>query len=439
MKRKNLMTAIMCTFCLAVSAVSPMTVLAEEAVTEADSESGEAVEVLERPDYTASDYVELGEYKGLHVTKGSAEVTDDDILQEVTHYVSLAEKLETLTEGTVQKWDTANIDYEGKLNGEAFDGGTAKGFDLEIGSNTFIDGFEEGLIGVDVGQTVDIPLTFPENYRSTDLAGKDVVFTVTVNEIKRAPELTDELVSEISDGAYSDVESYRDSIRSELEPDKELEVESDMKADVLSQLAAVSTINAYPEEVIDYLVNNELAYYKNLAEAYSMEYADFLTYYMGMGEEDFEEQIRAQAYIFMQQELYLKAVAEAEGMEVSDEEFAEKSQEYADQYNYESVEDFISEGGEANIRSSILQSKVLDFLLENAVITEDSEPEAETDENAEAGADEAAATEGDEADGSGEAAATEGDEVDGNDEAESAAAEETGAEPESETASEPEA
>lgn len=387
MRRKNLITAIMCTFCLVASAVSPMTVMADETenVTEAGSEadgSDEVTEVQERPDYTASDYVELGEYKGLQVTKGSSEVTDDDILGEVTHYVTLAEKLETLTEGTVQKWDTANIDYEGKLNGEAFDGGTAKGYDLQIGSGAFIDGFEDGLIGVDIGQTVDLPLTFPENYSSADLAGQDVVFTVTVNEIKRAPELTDELVSTISDGAYSDVGSYREYIRSELQADKETVLESQMKADILSQLAAVSTINGYPQEVIDYLVNNELTYYKNMAEAYSMEYADFLTYYMGMDEEAFEQAIQAQAEQFMQQELYLKAVAEAEGMEVSEEEFTQGCQEYADQYGYESTEDFISQSGEANIRASILQSKVLDFLLENAVITEAPETESEIAEEA---------------------------------------------------------
>lgn len=382
MRRKNMMTAVMCTLCLAVSAVSPVTVLAEEteSVTEAGSEAGEAAIVTDRPDYTASDYVELGEYKGLQVTKGSSEVTDDEILEEITHDVSLADKLETLTEGTVQKWDTANIDFEGKLNGEAFDGGTSKGYDLEIGSGSFIEGFEDGLVGVKVGQTVDLPLTFPENYGSADLAGKDVVFTVTVNEIKRAPELTDELVNTISDGAYSDVDSYRESLRSELQSGKESTLESQMKADLLSQVAAGSTIKDYPQEVIDYLVDNNRTYYENYAAAYSMEYADFLTQYLGMTEEQFEEETLAQAKDFMQQELYLTAIAEAEGIAVSDEEFTQETQKYAEQYGFDSTEEFIAQNGERNIRASILQGKVLDFLLENAVITEASETEAETDD-----------------------------------------------------------
>lgn len=435
MRRKNLITAIMCTFCLAVSATTPMTVLAEEteAVTEAGSEAeagGEAAEVQERPDYTASDYVKLGEYKGLQVTEGSSEVTDDDILGAVTSYVSQADKLETVTEGAVQKWDTANIDYEGKLNGEAFDGGTDKGYDLQIGSNTFIDGFEEGLIGVDIGQTVDIPLTFPEEYRNEDLAGQDVVFTVTVNEVRRAPELTDELVSTISDGAYSDVDSYRENIRTELQPQKEAEVQSQLRADILSQLIAVSTLNGYPQDVIDYHVNNELDYYKSLAEQYSMEYADFLSYYVGMGEEEFEKELREEAEVFIKQEVYLKAVAEAEGMEVSDEEFAQGCQEYAQQYGYESAEDFIAQNGEANIRASILQSKVLDFLLENAVITKAPETEADTD----TAAGDDAALEVDEADTASAPQAGEAETAAAEEADETAAPEQT----ESETAVEPE-
>lgn len=116
--------------------------------------------------------------------------------------------LEEVTEGTVEEGDTANIDYEGKLHGEAFEGGTAKEYGSEIGSGTFIPGFEDGLVGVKIGDTVDLPLTFPENY-TEELAGKDVVFTVTVNSVKRMPELTDDLVNQITDGEYTDVASYK--------------------------------------------------------------------------------------------------------------------------------------------------------------------------------------------------------------------------------------
>jgi trigger factor len=335
--------------------------------------------VLERPDYTASDYVTLGEYKGLTVVKGSTEVTEDEIDDEVEYYISLADAQETLTEGTVQEGDTANIDYEGKIDGEAFDGNASTGYDLVIGSNTFISGFEDGLIGVEVGETVDLNLTFPETYSVEDLAGQDVVFTVTVNSIKRDPELTDELVSTISDGEYSDVESYRESIRAELEESKESSAESQMKSDLLTQIANTSTIDGYPQEMLDYGLSNMTATYKSYAEMYSMEFEDFLSTYFGMTEDEFETAALEAVQSSLQQELYLKAIAEAEAMEVSEEEFAEEAQNYADMYGYESADDLVEAYGDATVRISILQNKVLDFLLENAVITEEAETEAATE------------------------------------------------------------
>jgi trigger factor len=358
------------------------TELTTEAVTEEAAEETEEeteAEVLERPDYTASDYVTLGEYKGLTVVKGSTEVTEDEIDDEVEYYISLADAQETLTEGTVQEGDTANIDYEGKIDGEAFDGNASTGYDLVIGSNTFISGFEDGLIGVEVGETVDLNLTFPETYSVEDLAGQDVVFTVTVNSIKRDPELTDELVSTISDGEYSDVESYRESIRAELEESKESSAESQMKSDLLTQIANTSTIDGYPQEMLDYGLSNMTATYKSYAEMYSMEFEDFLSTYFGMTEDEFETAALEAVQSSLQQELYLKAIAEAEAMEVSEEEFAEEAQNYADMYGYESADDLVEAYGDATVRISILQNKVLDFLLENAVITEEAETEAETE------------------------------------------------------------
>ena len=208
MRRKNLMTALLCAAVVAASTVmAPGVVMAEEteAVTEASTEAAteadtealteasteEALELAERPDYKALDYVELGEYKGLTVEVEPTAVSDDEVLKQIRANAG-SDILEEVTEGTVEEGDTANIDYEGKLDGEAFEGGTAKDTDLEIGSGTFIPGFEDGLVGVKIGDTVDLPLTFPENY-TEELAGKDVVFTVTVNSVKRMPELTDEV------------------------------------------------------------------------------------------------------------------------------------------------------------------------------------------------------------------------------------------------------
>ena len=158
-----------------------------ETTAESASESETASEAAERPDYKALDYVKLGDYKGLEVTLASTDVTDEEVEQQVETNLNNNDKSEELKEGTVENGDVANIDYEGKLNGKAFDGGTAEGYDLTIGSGSFIDGFEDGLIGKKIGDTVDLNLTFPEDYSSTDLAGKEVVFTVKINSVKRAP------------------------------------------------------------------------------------------------------------------------------------------------------------------------------------------------------------------------------------------------------------
>lgn len=338
-----------------------------KAETEAPStEESEVAEAVERPDYKALDYVTLGEYKGLEVTLQSLEVTDEEIDAQVQSALSQNDKLTTLTEGTVENGDVANIDYEGKLNGEAFDGGTDKGYDLTIGSGSFIEGFEEGLVGKTIGDTVDLNLTFPENYQSTDLAGKDVVFTVTVNSVKRAPELTDELAAEISD--YETAEEYRASIESDLKTQKQSEQESAKLNDLVGLAYQNATINDYPQEMVDYQLAKVTEYYKAYAEQAGMEYADFLSQQVGMTEEEFLEKMTETVKQSMVSELVLRAIAEKEGVEVSDEEFQASAEKYASQMNMTDVDAFIQQYGRSEIMASILQDKAVEILEENAVV-----------------------------------------------------------------------
>ena len=408
MRRKKLMTAAIAAFCLMTSAAAPAEIsmaeeetetetavqetsqdesetAAQEDSTETGTETGSEAEteaVPERPDYNALDYVTLGEYTGLTVTI-DLNVTDEEVEEAVNDNIKSSGSLETVEEGTVQEGDTVNIDYEGKLDGVAFDGGTDKGYDLEIGSNTFIDGFEEGLIGVAAGETVDLSLTFPENYFSADLAGQDVVFTVTVNEIQRVPELTDELASTLSEGAYTDAASYRESIRQELQADKESQRDSMIQQAILTQIANTCTINSYPQELVDYSVESTLSYYQSMAEAYGMEFADFLTAYMGLTEDQLREEAALAAQENMQAELYLKAIAEQEGIQVTEEEFQTGAEEYAQQYGFESADDLIAYYGEEMVNVSLLQDKVLDFLMENTTV-EEAQSTASTEEQTEA-------------------------------------------------------
>lgn len=379
MKRNYLMAMLLCVACLTTTSA---TVLAEETEvvtevsTEADTEAEETGAKAERPDYQASDYVTLGEYKGLKV-EIDLTASEAEINEEIHSAVSSADMMETMTEGIVEEGDIVNIDYEGKLNGEAFDGGTAKGSDLEIGSNSFIDGFEDGLIGVAVGETVDLNLTFPENYFSTDLAGQEVVFTVTVHEIKRMPELTDDIVSAVTEGEYTTVDDYKASIRASLEEEKEAQKDSMVITDLLTQISSSATINEYPEELVAYGVQEMTDYYSQLAESYSMELTDFLSMSFGMTEEAFNEQIELAVQQNLQQEMYLKAIAEAEGIELTEEEYAAGCEKYAETYGMESGEDIVEAYGESVVRLSLLQEKVFDFLMENAVIEEVAETQTE--------------------------------------------------------------
>lgn len=412
MKKRNLMAILACTVCLATASAGASAVMAEEteAVTEAATEAAdteaaaeaateaaensteadteETYEKVPRPDYTASDYVELGEYKGLTVKIAPIEVTDEEILAQISANAG-SDAMEDVTEGTVEEGDTANIDYVGKLDGEAFDGGTAKGYDLEIGSGTFIDGFEDGLVGVKIGDTVDLTLTFPESYPSEELAGKETVFTVTVNSVKRMKELTSDLVNTITDGEYTDVDAYKESVKETLIKNKEDSRDSEIKSDILSQISANSTVRDYPQEMLDYGLTNMQNAYKQMASQYDMEYADLLQNYFGMTEEQFNEEALNVVKQNLDAEMYLKAIAEKEGIEVSDDDYEAACQRYADTYGYDSVDDLKAAYDEDTIRISALQDKVLDFLEENTTVEETTETEASTEaaeeETAEAG------------------------------------------------------
>ena len=341
----------------------------EEATTEAASET--EFNVADLPAYDASEYVTLGEYKGLTVEVDPVEVTDEQVMDKIA-----SETKQTLTEGTVEDGDTVNIDYVGKLDGEEFDGGSAEGYDLEIGSCTFIDGFEDGIIGMQVGETKDLELTFPEDYHSEDLAGKDVVFTVTVNSISRVPELTDEVADSVVEGMTA--EAYQESVRQDLEDSAKESQKSDAQQKLLQAVYNNATISGYPEENLQYTIKRATDYYEWLASMYGMTLDDYLTNY-GMTQDEFMEQIQPVAEEALGEEMTLLAIAEEENIEVSDEEYQAGLARYAEAQGMDDPSKLEEAYGENYIRNSLLQEKVLNFLYENATIEEVKETEAESD------------------------------------------------------------
>lgn len=355
---------------------------ASETSSEAASETAETEELGEEPEYKALDYVTLGQYKALEVTVCSLDVTEDEIQQQFYDDCSSHDKLLQVTEGEVAEGDVVNIDYVGSIDGVEFDGGTDKGVDLTIGSGTFIPGFEDGLIGAAIGKEINVNVTFPENYGNTDVAGKDAVFAVTVNFVKKAPEMTDDIVAEISD--HKTVDEYRKGVEEQLKADKEAQQNSDKINGILNQIYSASTINGYPEEVVNYRTSQMKAYYTQVAEQSDMTLADFLSNQLQMTEEQFDQQCPAVIKQSMVQELLLKAVAEFENMEISDEEYEAGIEKYVKSTGAESKETLLSQYTEAEIRRSLIMDKALDFLKENTTVKVEGEDESETSSETEA-------------------------------------------------------
>ena len=393
MKRRTALAILAVSACL----FSSVSVMAEEAVAETEvveevfeesTESGVVYEVEElgtRPEYIASEHVTLGDYTNLAVSVPEATVSDDELDFELQYDIDylIEEKglFEKVEEGTVAEGDTANIDYAGTVDGVAFDGGTAQGTDLEIGSGMFIEGFEEQLIGVAVGETVDINVTFPDYYVE-DLAGKDAVFTVTINYIKRMPEVTDDLISQLTDGEYTTVFDYREYMRSVLMESAQQTQEDMINEELMTQLYNTCTIDSYPEELIEYSVKEARNQYITMLPAYyGLSYNDFLDMY-GMSDEEFRVSLAEMARDSLKQEMILLAIAEAEGMTISEEEYEAGLQEYADTYGFPTMEEFEAQYGREVIEDALLFDKVQDFIRENAVITY-TEPETYSEDELE--------------------------------------------------------
>ena len=322
-----------------------------------------------------ADYVTLGEYKGIEVSVDAPVVTDE-YLDSYIDYVLQSNMVTTeITDRPVEEGDIVNIDYEGKIDGVAFDGGTAQGYDLTIGSGTFIDGFEDGLIGAETGETVDVNVTFPENYQGEEVAGKDAVFTVTVNSIsvETLPELTDEFVQGLDVGVNT-VEEYRQYAYDLLMEEEQATHDSNAEIAVLEAVMAGSQIQAPPEDMTNRYYNriiDNMTYYASL---YGYDLETFLSM-QGTS----EDAIRESAAQAGQEIIVMQAIADAEGLSVTDEELDAEIETNAGSLGYDDVEEYRASLDVEGYREYMMSEKVLNFLLENVVVT-DVEPETEAAE-----------------------------------------------------------
>lgn len=321
-------------------------------------------------DLNAAKYVTLGTYKGVEVAIDEPEVTDD-YLEGYINYILQYSAVSVPVEGrTVEMGDVVNIDYVGKIDGVAFDGGTGQS-DLTIGSGQFIDGFEDGCIGMEIGETRDVEATFPDPYKSNpDLAGKVAVFTVTVNSIsvEEVPELTDEYVQSLALEDCSTVEEYKAYVYDILMEQGQEAFESNKIDLTYEAVAAGCEFKDAPEGMVNRMNNTLVANVTSYAAMYGADVGTYVSNVYGGTAEDYEETLLQQAETMAQHYLMLQAIADIEGLTVSEEELEEEMGQDAENYGYDSAEAYKEVIDVEAYREYLMTQKVLEFLSENAVV-----------------------------------------------------------------------
>ncbi len=329
------------------------------------------VEGIELKDYLKS----LGKYKGVEVEVLSTEVTDEDIKEEVDALLEQIPSYEEVEKETAQDKDYVNIDFVGVIDGKEFDGGSAKDTMLLLGSDSYIDGFEDGIIGMKKGETKDLKLKFPEDYHSSEYAGKDVIFTVTLNKIMKEvkSEYTDAFVKEhfSEDYKLNTVEDMNKYLETAITTQKKEQAENYKISQVLDKIVKDSEFKELPQQWINAYYADEYSYYESVAAYNNQSLETYLASYF-LTVEQFRKDCLEYATQVVKEDIVLLNVVEAEKMEISDDEYAKEVNELFEQYSgyYEDVNEFVeANGGKAEVERKLLFVKARDFVVDNAVVT----------------------------------------------------------------------
>ena len=356
--------------------------VAQDALEEAVKEN--KLEIVSRPDievtqiekgkdliFTASmqtkPEAELGKYKGIEIKKIEYTVTDEDINHELGHMQEHNSRLITIEDRPVENGDIANIDFEGFVDGKAFEGGKAEGHDLEIGSNTFIPGFEDQVIGMKIDEEKDIKVKFPDEYFSKDLAGKDATFKVKVHEIKKKelPKLDDEFAKDVSE--YDTLKELKASIKEKQQKQNDEKAKYETQEAVMKAVCEKVEVEI-PSGMIEIEVDNMLRDIEQRLSYQGLKLEQYLQM-MKKTEEDIRKEYEPQAIEAIKSRLALEAVIKAEKIEATEEEIDEKLKEMAKNYGKEKDEEFIKNENVRNyIKEGLASEKAMNFLVENAKI-----------------------------------------------------------------------
>lgn len=315
--------------------------------------------------YQVDDYVKkLADYKGLEYKKQNTEPTEEEIKEEVKAFL---ENYPTeINDRPVKEGDNTNIDFKGMKDGVAFDGGTAKAYDLKIGSGKFIPGFEDGIIGMKKGETKDLKLKFPEDYHSENLKGAEVVFTVTVNSISAPLEdLTDELVAKNTE--FKTAVEFTANVKKELYNRKQTEATRAAQTELLKKVIDASEITGIPETLKETYMKEYVGYYEEQAKKNGLEFGEYLKKAWNMSEESMKKAAEDLALNLGAQKLIVEAIAKKEGLSCTEEEYKAEFEEYYQASGMAGkVEkaEFEKSTGRDMIEEVVVAKKVFKLLLE---------------------------------------------------------------------------
>jgi len=349
-----------------------LTTVGQPAVTNINVADDKSVEAT----YSVALYpeVEMGEYKGVHAYKPAITVTDTQVDAEIENTRKRNARIQPIEGRPAQDGDVAVIDFEGFVDGVAFEGGKGENYELTIGSNTFIPGFEPQIIGMEIGEEKDINVTFPHEY-APELADKDAVFHIKLVDLKEniLPELDDDFAMDVSE--FDTLAEYRDSVKKELEDKAKEDAENIFRENVMRKVIDGMTADI-PVEMVDDRVDSTIRNYENNFRGQGMSFDDYLKY-MGMEREDFRKSIRPNAEQQIKTDLAFEKVAQLENFELAEEEIEAEYALVADEYKMEveKVKEFIPR---ESIKTQLQVEKARDLIF-NTAVAEDKPDEVKAE------------------------------------------------------------
>lgn len=317
---------------------------------------------------TTKPEVVLGDYKGIEVDKIEYNVTEEDIDNDIKATQNKNARLITVEDRAVENGDIAVIDFEGFVDDVPFEGGKGENYELEIGSGTFIPGFEEQVVGANTGDEIEVKVTFPEEYHADELAGKDAVFKVKVHEIKQRelPELDDDFAEEVSD--FDTMEEYRADVKKRLEEASENKAKAETENAVVEKVIENAEFDL-PEAMIEAQIDNIIRDFEQRLSYQGMN-LDMYMQYTGQTADTFRAQFKDQAVKQLSGSLVLEAVAKDAGIEVGPEEFELHLVDMSKKYNMEldKLKELLGEGEKKSIEDELRINKTIEMLVNNAVV-----------------------------------------------------------------------